>query len=337
MPATPSSKTRKIGNDDVTAIGYGAMGIAAFYGSIQPDEERLEMLDALYARGCTNWDTSNAYGDSEVLLSKWFKRTGKRDEIFLATKFGITGNPQRLVNGEPEYVKQCIEKSLDRLGVNCVDLYYLHRPDPTVPIEKTVGAMAELVQAGKVRYLGLSECTANDIRRAHAVHPISAIQVEYSLFEIDIESAQTGILSTARELGIAVVAYSPLGRGLLTGQYKSPDDFEPGDFRLTVPRFSKENFPRILELVDTVGAIGKKYNATPGQVALAWLLAQGDDIIPIPGTRKIKYLEENLGALDLKLADEDIQQIRKLCENVKLGDRYDSTRIKLVMQDTVPL
>lgn len=331
------SKVRKIGNDNVTAIGYGAMGIAAFYGSIQPDEERLAVLDALYAKGCTNWDTSNVYGDSEVLIGKWFKKTGKRNEIFLATKFGLTYKPERPTNGEPEYVKECIRKSLERLGVDYVDLYYLHRPDPTVPIEKTVGAMAELVKEGKVRYLGLSECTANDIRRAHAVHPISAIQVEYSLFELDIESPQTDILRTARELGIAVVAYSPLGRGLLTGQYKSPDDFEPGDFRRTVPRFSKENFPRILELVETVGTIGKKYNATPGQVALAWLLAQGDDIIPIPGTRKIKYLEENLGALDLELEAADIQEIRRLCEIVRLGDRYDPARMKLVQQETPPL
>ncbi|THG93159.1 hypothetical protein EW026_g8001 [Hermanssonia centrifuga] len=197
-----SHPTRKIGNDAVTAIGYGAMGIAAFYGSVEPDEERIKFLDELYASGCTNWDTANVYGDSEVLLGNWFKSTGKRNDIFLATKFGITREADRPVNGEPEYVKKCMDESLLRLGVESVDLYYLHRPDPSVPIEKTVGAMAELVAAGKTRYIGLSECSATAIRRAHAVHPIAAIQVEYSVFTLDIEDPQIDVLRTARELGI---------------------------------------------------------------------------------------------------------------------------------------
>ncbi|KIP02194.1 hypothetical protein PHLGIDRAFT_112316 [Phlebiopsis gigantea 11061_1 CR5-6] len=337
----PSLKTRKIGSDDVTAIGYGAMGIAAYYGTVQPDEVRLQVrfLDDLYARGCTFWDSSDIYADSEVLLGKWFKKTGKRSDIFLATKFAITGNAQRPINGDPEYVKLAAEKSLGRLGVDQIDLYYMHRPDPTVPIEKTVGAMAELVKAGKVRYLGLSECTAATIRRAHAVHPIAAVQVEYSLFTLDIESAATDVLRTARELGIAVVAYSPLGRGLLTGQYKSLDDFEAGDFRRSVPMYSNENFPRILQLVEAVRAIGARYKATAGQVALAWLLAQGEDIIPIPGTRQVKYLEENLGALDLELAAEDVAEIRRLSEGISgtLGNRYDAVRMQLILQDTPPL
>ncbi|KAJ3547571.1 hypothetical protein NM688_g5391 [Phlebia brevispora] len=228
--------TRKIGKDDVSAIGYGAMGIAAFYGSVGTDEERLQFLDELYASGCTNWDTANAYGDSEDLIGKWFKKTGKRSEIFLATKFGFAMQPGRFINGDPAYAKECIEKSLSRLGVDYVDLYYLHRPDPTVPIELTMGALKELVEAGKIRYIGLSECTADTIRRAHAIHPVTAVQYEYSIFTLDIEHPGVDVLRTARELGIAVVAYSPLGRGLLTGKYKSPDDFDETDGRRNMPR-----------------------------------------------------------------------------------------------------
>lgn len=331
--------TRKIGTDDVTAIGYGAMGIAAFYGTPDPDEERLKFLDELYASGCRNWDTANVYNDSEVLLGKWFKKTGKRKEIFLATKFAIASDPNRPVNGDPEYVKQCMEKSLARLGVDYVDLYYMHRPDPTVPIEVTVGAMKELVQAGKTRYIGLSECTASTLRRANAVHPIAAVQVEYSVFTLDIEHPDVGVLAAAREIGATIIAYSPLGRGLLTGRFKSPDDFEEGDWRRAVPRFSKENFPNILKIVDGLGAIAAKHGATPGQVALAWLLAQGNDIVPIPGTRHVKYLNENLGALALKLTPADIAEVRRLAEGAdkSLGDRYPPGMMQLVLVDTPPL
>jgi len=316
-----SLPTRKIGNSQVTAIGYGAMGLSAFYGAIVSDEERLKFLDALYASGCTFWDTADLYGDSEELLGKWFKKSGKRDEIFLATKFGIT---PKGVNGTPEYCREAFEKSLKRLGVDSVELYYLHRADKTVPIEKTVEAMAEFVKAGKIKYLGLSECSADTLRRAHAVHPISAFQVEYSPFTLDIEDEKIGLLKTCRELGITVIAYSPLGRGLLTGQYKSPDDFEEGDRRRIFPRFSKENFPKVLQLTDGLKKIGEKENATASQVALAWLLAQGDDIIPIPGTRKTKYLEENLGALKVHLTPADLQQVRAEALNADAGqeDRY---------------
>ncbi|KII91417.1 hypothetical protein PLICRDRAFT_173268 [Plicaturopsis crispa FD-325 SS-3] len=339
-----SLPTRKIGSADVSAIGYGAMGIAANYGSVEPDEQRLEFLDAVYAKGCTFWDTADAYADSEDLIGKWqvspssilrighsnidlplcrFKRSGKRSDIFLATKFGLRSSPTRLVNGDPEYVHKAIAKSLSRLGVDFVDLYYLHRADSTVPIEKTVGAMAELVKAGKVKYLGLSECSSKTLRRAHAVHPISAIQVEYSPFTLDIEDEKFALLKTARELGVTVVAYSPLGRGLLTGQYKSPDDFEEGDFRRRVPRYSKENFHSILELADGLKNIGAKHGATAGQVALAWLLAQGPDVIPIPGTRKIKYLDENLGAAQLKLTAQDIEEVRRIAEDAdKVSQAY---------------
>ncbi|KAF7793535.1 hypothetical protein EIP86_004649 [Pleurotus ostreatoroseus] len=277
MTTSPLS-TRKISQDNVTAIGFGAMGLSAFRGTVAPDEERLKVFDELYASGCTNWDTANVYGDSEELIGKWFKRTGKRSEIFLATKFGFTFKPERLINGEPDYVKKCVDESLRRLGGT---------PDPLVPIEVTMGALKELVEAGKIHHIGLSECTADTIRRAHAVHPVAAIQIEYSIFTLDHEHPDVGVIKTARELGITIVAYSPLGRGLLTGKYTSPDAFDEKDLRCGLPRFSKENFPKVLKVVEAVKTIADKYNATPGQIALAWLLAQGTDIIPIPGTTNI--------------------------------------------------
>ncbi|KAI0072166.1 Aldo/keto reductase [Panus rudis PR-1116 ss-1] len=332
--------TRKIGDIPVTAIGYGAMGISAFYGSVKPDEERFNFLDELYASGETFWDTADVYGDSELLIGEWFKKTGKRNEIFLATKFGLAGGiPDRRVRADPEYVPEAFNKSIGRLGVDKVDLYYLHRPDPLVPIELTVGAMAELVKAGKVKYLGLSECSVETLRRAHAVHPISAVQVEYSPFVLDIEDEKIGLLKAARELGIAIIAYSPLGRGLLTGRYRSPDDFEEGDFRRMIPKFSKENFPNILKLVDGLKAIGKRHNATAGQVALAWVLAQGEDVIPIPGTTRVENLKENLGALNVKLKPEEIQEIREIAEKAGAfeGERYPPERMKLIFGNTPPL
>ncbi|CAL1702449.1 unnamed protein product [Somion occarium] len=310
----PSLPTRRIGTTDVTAIGWGGMGLSAFYGKPLPDEERLKLLDAVYEHGCTNWDTADVYGDNEDLIGKWFKKTGKRNEIFLATKFGFVFKDDKIVNGSPEYARKACEKSLSRLGIDQIDLYYLHRPDPTVPIELTVGVMAELVKEGKVKYLGISECSAATLRRAHAVHPISALQVEYSPFTLDIEDEKVGLLKTAKELGIAVVAYSPIGRGLLTGQYKGPEDFDEDDFRRKIPRYSKENFPNILKLADGLKKIGERHNATAGQVALAWLLAQDPSIIPIPGTTKVKYLEENLGALNVRLSSEELLEVRKVAE-----------------------
>ncbi|VDC05602.1 unnamed protein product [Peniophora sp. CBMAI 1063] len=335
-----SLPTRKIGNTDVTAIGYGAMGIAAFYGQVQNDEERFKMLDAVYESGCTNWDTADVYNDSEELLGKWFKRTGKRNEIFLATKFGVTFGQAKNITGDPEYVKAACEKSLKRLGVDQIDLYYMHRADATVPIEKTVGAMAELVKEGKVKYIGLSEVSEKTLRRAHAVHPIAAVQLEYSPFVLDIERPEVGLLSACRELGIAVVAYSPLGRGLLTGRYKSPDDFEADDFRRTVPKFSKENFPNILKVVDEIKAVGEAHGAPPSTTTLAWLLAQGDDIIPIPGTRSVKYLQENLAACKLQLTPEEVRKLRDIAvraeKDVK-GDRYNAGFMEFIFADTPEL
>ncbi|KAF9527667.1 NADP-dependent oxidoreductase domain-containing protein [Crepidotus variabilis] len=265
-----------------------------------------------------------------------FKYSGKRDKVFLATKFGITPKGP---NGTPEYVRAAAEKSFKRLGVEKIDLYYLHRADSKTPIEKTVGAMAELVKEGKVRYLGLSEISSATLRRAHAVHPIAAVQVEYSPFFLGIEDEKIALLKTCRELGVTVIAYSPLGRGLLTGAYKSPDDFEKDDWRRNVPRFSKENFPNILKITDGLQDLGKKYNATPGQVALAWLLAQGNDIIPIPGTKKIKYLQENLGALKVQLSQDDISAVRKIAETAEdvKGDRYPSSSMATLYADTSEL
>ncbi|KAK0187238.1 NADP-dependent oxidoreductase domain-containing protein [Armillaria mellea] len=317
---------RKIGGALINPIGFGAMGLSGFYGTI---------LDAAYEKSCRHWDSADVYSDSEFLLGKWFKRTGKRSEIFLTSKFGITPNGPR---GDPEYVKEQCAKSLEHFGVDYIDLYYQHRPDPNIPIEHTVAAMAELVKEGKVKYLGLSECTAKDLRRAHAVHPISAIQVEFSLLVLYIEDSKLAILKTARELGVTVVAYSPLARGLITGQYKSPDDFEEGDFRKTIPKYSKENFPKILNLVDRLKAIASKHNATPGQVTLAWILAQGDDFVVIPGTKKIKYLEENLGAAKVKLSQDEIIAIRKLAEESDVpGTRYSVAGMSSVLQGTPEL
>ncbi|KAG6330224.1 hypothetical protein ID866_8864, partial [Astraeus odoratus] len=268
-----------------------------------------------------------------------FRRTGKRDKIFLATKFGIESSKPSRVDASPENVRTCIQKSFERLGVETIDLYYLHRPDPAVPIELTVGAMAEFVKAGRVKYLGLSECNANTLRRAHAVHPIAVIQVEYSPYALDIEDPKIGLLQTARELGVKIIAYSPLGRGLVTGQYRSPDDFAADDFRRLVPRFSKENFPNILKVADRLKEIGQHHGATAGQVALAWLLAQGEDVIPIPGTKKIKYLKENLGAVNVHLTSEEVQEIRNLLERADAvaGDRYPPNLMQTLYAETPEL
>ncbi|KIM36704.1 hypothetical protein M413DRAFT_449041 [Hebeloma cylindrosporum] len=276
------------------------------------------------------------YGDSEDLLGKWFKKTGKRDQIFLATKFGFTESG---LNGTPEYVRTAAETSLKRLGVETIDLYYLHRADQNVPIEKTVGAMAELVKEGKVRHLGLSEISSATLRRAHAVHPIAAVQVEYSPFCLDIEDEKIGLLKTCRELGVTIIAYSPLGRGMLTGAYKSHDDIPDDDWRKTIPRFGPQNFPNILKLVKGLQELGAKHDATPGQVTLAWLLAQGEDIIPIPGTKKIKYLKENLGALNVKLTPAEVAEVREIARKADAvqGDRYPASSMHTLFADTPPL
>ncbi|KIK60264.1 hypothetical protein GYMLUDRAFT_97303 [Collybiopsis luxurians FD-317 M1] len=316
---------RKIGKDSVPAIGFGAMGISVAYGKVGTDEERFKVLDAAFEAGCTHWDTADVYGDSEDLIGKWFKRNGKRSSIFLATKFGLSFADGRIrARGDPEYIKQQFNNSLERLGTDYIDLYYVHRVDPLTPIETSIQVMADFVKDGKVKYLGMSECTANDLRRAHAVHPITALEVEYSPFALEIEDPKLALLKTARELNIKIIAYSPLGRGLLTGEIKSPDDFEPDDARHTFTKFSKENFPKILSIVDRIQEIGKKHSASAGQVVLSWILAQGEDFFVIPGTKKEKYLLENVGAAAVKLSQEEIDTIRKIAEEADQlpGDRF---------------
>jgi aryl-alcohol dehydrogenase-like predicted oxidoreductase len=320
--------TRQLGKNgpQVSALGFGAMGLSAFYGTPASDEERFKVLDRAIELGSTYFDSADIYGDNEELLGKYFKKyPEQRKKVFLATKFAnvISAEGKFSVRGDAQYVREASDKSFKRLGLDSIDLYYAHRIDKTVPIEETVGAMKELVDAGKVKYIGLSECSSDTLRRAHAVHPIACVQIEYSPFSLDIEREEIGLLKTCRELGVAIVCYSPLGRGMLTGQYKSPDDFEENDFRRHAPRFSKENFPKNLVLVDQLAAIAKKKGCTPGQLTLAWILAQGEDFIAIPGTSKIKNLEENAAATQIKLSKEEVQEIRQACENADVaGERY---------------
>ena len=297
----------------VSAQGLGCMGMSEFYGSADEGEAVATIHRALDL-GITLLDTSDIYGPqtNEQLVGRAIE--DRRDEVVLATKFGILRDPNdpsvRGVNGRPDYVHQACDASLRRLAVEHIDLYYQHRVDPDVPIEETVGAMAELVDAGKVRFLGLSEAAAETIRRAHAVHPISALQTEYSLWTRDIEEE---VLPTIRELGIGLVAYSPLGRGFLTGRFKRPEDLGSDDFRRHNPRFQGANFERNLELVQRVGELAREHDCTPGQLALAWVMHRGDDVVPIPGTKRRAYLEENVAATELTLSAEDLQIGRASC------------------------
>ena len=294
----------------VSAQGLGCMGMSAFYGD-RDDDESLRTLARALDLGVTFWDTSDMYGPhtNERLLGGFLADSGRRDEVTLATKFGIKWDPEtntRSVDGSPAYVRECIEGSLRRLGVDHVDLYYQHRVDPDVPIEETVGAMGELVAEGKVRYLGLSEAGPETLRRAMAVHPISALQTEYSLWSRDPEDE---ILPTCRELGIGFVAYSPLGRGFLTGAITSPDDLEADDYRRFSPRFQGENFQRNLDLVARIEELATAKDVTPAQLALAWVMAQGEDVVPIPGTKKAARLEENAAAVDVALSADELAAI----------------------------
>ncbi|KAJ3106895.1 hypothetical protein HDU97_005382 [Phlyctochytrium planicorne] len=315
----------------VCPLGYGAMGLSEFYGATN-DEEGLQTLNRAIDLGCNFIDTSNMYGNgrNEELIAKVLKT--RRSEVFICTKFGIVRDDAGNfvgINGKPEYVKKECQGSLDRLGIDTIDLYYQHRVDPNTPIEDTVRAMADLVKEGKVRYLGLSEASAKTIRRAHAVHPIAAVQVEYSPWTVDIET--NDILDTCKELGIAIVAYSPVGRGFLTGEIRSIDDFDKDDYRRRSPRFMGENFNKNLALVDALKAVAAKKGVTVTQLTLAWVLHQYEGMFVIPGTRRVSRLEENFAAIDVKITAEDDKAIRDIIASIPVsGDRYPEAGMRSV-------
>jgi len=323
---------RKLGTTglEVSDMGLGCMGMSEFYGA-GDEKESLATIDRALELGVTFLDTADMYGigKNEELVGRALR--GRRDRFVLATKFGVVrGNDptQRGVSGRPEYVRTACEASLKRLGIDTIDLYYQHRVDPNTPIEETIGAMAELVREGKVRYLGLSEASPATMRRAVAVHPIAALQTEYSLWSRDPEDE---ILPTCRELGIGFVAYSPLGRGFLSGQIKSFDDFAPEDFRRFSPRFQGENFAKNLALVEQIEAIAAEKQCKPSQLALAWVMAQGDDIVPIPGTKRRSYLEENAGASQLTLSPADLARIDVVApKDAAAGARYPEAAMRFV-------
>ena len=326
-------KKRNLGTKGlvVSEQGLGCMGMSEFYGATD-EAESIATLNRALELGIDFFDTSDAYGPykNEELLGKAFRT--RRDEVIIATKFAIRRDPTnpaiRSIDGRPEYVREACDGSLKRLGIECIDLYYQHRVDTNVPIEDTVGAMAELVRAGKVRYLGLSEAAPQTIRRAHAVHPITALQTEYSIWSRDPEDE---IFATVRELGIGFVAYSPLGRGFLTGQIKSIDNLAADDYRRYSPRFQGENFSKNLELVAQVTEMASEKGVTPGQLALAWVLAQGEDIVPIPGTKRRAYLEENAAASEIEVTSEDLARIDQLApKGVAAGTRYPEAMMRFV-------
>lgn len=328
-------RTKALGSQGLQAseLGLGCMGMSEFYGETN-DNESIKTLHKAYDLGITFFDTADMYGPykNEILLAKGLKSF--RKNITLATKFGIIrdpANPQvRGVNGKADYVKQSCENSLKRLETDYVDLYYIHRRDPSTPIEETIGAMAELIKEGKIRAIGLSEVNAETLRKAHAVHPVTALQSEYSLWTREPED---GILQTCKELGIAFVAYSPLGRGFLTGQIKKFEDFEENDYRRFSPRFQGDNFKKNLDLVKKIETMAKQKNCTASQLALAWVMAKDENIFPIPGTKRIKYLEENIGALNVHLSTDDLKEINEIApKNAAAGLRYPEAMMKSVNQ-----
>ncbi|CCM00124.1 uncharacterized protein FIBRA_02151 [Fibroporia radiculosa] len=333
--------TRQLGRNGptVSAIGFGAMGIGAFYGKTDQDEA-VRTLTYAADRGVTFWDTSDIYGTSQAVIGKWFAETGRRSDIFLATKFGArdltpgAASPTA-PNSKPSYIKRQLENSLKTLGTDWIDLYYQHRVDPNVPIEVVLETLRPYVDSGKVKYIGLSECSIDVLKRARGVpgvgEKVIACQMEFSPFELDIE--KTGFVAAARELGVSIVAYSPLGRGMITGRYKSRAEFDPDDFRQSLPRFSDENFPKNLALVEEFRTVAVKYEATPGQIALAWILAEHPDFVPIPGTRSVALLEENAKAAEIQLAPDDVKELRAAVEEADIqGSRYAEVYLSSIMK-----
>jgi len=330
-------KTRFLGRSglQVSSLGLGCMGMSEFYGQ-RDDTESIATLHTFLAAGGNLLDTADMYGPytNEELVGRALRTAPvPRESVVIATKFGIQRDPKdptkRGVNGRPEYVRRSAEGSLRRLGIETIDLYYLHRVDPSTPIEETIGAMAELIRTGKVRYLGLSECSPETLRRAHAIHPITAVQTEYSLWSREPE--QNGILAACRELGVGFVPYSPLGRGFLTGQIKRFEDLAPDDYRRQSPRFQGENFQRNLDVVSRVQTLASQKGCTPAQLALAWVVAQGDDLVPIPGTKRRTYLQENVGALAVSLSAKELSEIESAFPvGIASGDRYPAAMMQVL-------
>ncbi|KAK4651055.1 hypothetical protein QC762_700310 [Podospora pseudocomata] len=342
------------GGPEIPILGLGLMGLSSFYGTPPSDDERLAFLDRAHAIGCTHWDSAALYGDSEVLLGKWFEKTGKRKDVsvvFLATKFGnrVLSDGTREFCNEPEYIREAVKESLRKLKTDYIDLLYCHRISGKTPIEDVIETMKEFVEyallptsstprSGQVRHIGLSECGADTLIRASKIHPIRAYQIEYSPFTRDIEFPDLNLAKTCRDLKIPIVAYSPLGRGMLTGKYSSADDFEQGDFRRAVPRFSAENFPKNMELVEKIKHIAAKKGCTPGQLTLAWMMKQ-DLVFPIPGTKKIAYLEENWGANSVyeTLTKEEEREVREAIDKAEVyGTRYPAAAMGALVKDTPP-